>query len=491
MGSGRLTYIGEQVVMNDKLYRDCDWLREQYWVQGLLQREIAEVAGCAKTTISKWMRSCGIGVEQYRSRTFRDPSWLRQQYWDNELTISQVATAAGCADSTIIRWMQEYDIERRDNAGIAGSPQYRNRDWLVEQYIVKNRSLKDIAQEAGCCRETISNWIDKYDIEKRIPQHTRARDCLYNNRDWLYAKYWEEELSANEIADSVNVSVPTIRYWMDKLDIPTRSLSEAAKLLWDEEYREKQARISKEIMQDPALRKRLSEALTEAHARGDFGEEWRQKQSQNTTALWQDSDYCRKQGEALRQALSNDEYRLKRKKIALRLWKDEKYRRNQAASWTQERRRVRSRISSRQMKQRHANGEFGEEWRQMMSEAQKESWARGDHDDAFAGPSQPEIQLSVALDLMGIDYEYQYRPEDYSRIYDFHIPEANLLIEYDGWFWHHSEWAIERGAEERDRDKDLYAEQNGYELLRIQERDMEQRGAWAIVVQDVLPLLPE
>jgi hypothetical protein len=44
----------------------------------------------------------------------------------------------------------------------------------------------------------------------------------YKNRDWLYEKYVEKELTNIEIADICDVSDATICRWKDKLDIPTR-----------------------------------------------------------------------------------------------------------------------------------------------------------------------------------------------------------------------------------------------------------------------------
>jgi hypothetical protein len=54
---------------------------------------------------------------------------------------------------------------------------------------------------------------------------------------------------------------------------------------------------------------------------------------------------------------------------------------------------------------------------------------------------------------------------------DIYVPSLRKAIEFDGWFWHHSPWAIKRGAEERDSRKDLQCQEAGIRLLRIQERD--------------------
>lgn len=52
----------------------------------------------------------------------------------------------------------------------------------------------------------------------------------YRNRNWLNQKYWKEELSPSQISKLCNCNRKAISYWVKKLDIPARSLSEAAHL---------------------------------------------------------------------------------------------------------------------------------------------------------------------------------------------------------------------------------------------------------------------
>lgn len=43
---------------------------------------------------------------------------------------------------------------------------YEDRDWLYQQYVVKQRTAKDIADEVGRTEMTIYNWLLKYDLLK-------------------------------------------------------------------------------------------------------------------------------------------------------------------------------------------------------------------------------------------------------------------------------------------------------------------------------------
>lgn len=54
---------------------------------------------------------------------------------------------------------------------------------------------------------------------------------LYQNREWLYNKYWEEKLSLHQIAKLCNVSDQTILKYMNKFKISRRSMNEARHLV--------------------------------------------------------------------------------------------------------------------------------------------------------------------------------------------------------------------------------------------------------------------
>lgn len=50
-------------------YRDGNWLREQYWEQGLTQREVAEKCGVSARATRKWMTEFGIERREMTGET--------------------------------------------------------------------------------------------------------------------------------------------------------------------------------------------------------------------------------------------------------------------------------------------------------------------------------------------------------------------------------------------------------------------------------------
>jgi very-short-patch-repair endonuclease len=93
--------------------------------------------------------------------------------------------------------------------------------------------------------------------------------------------------------------------------------------------------------------------------------------------------------------------------------------------------------------------------------------------------SNLEYKFESLLELLDIKYIHSYYIENINKIYDFYLPEYNILIEVDGDFWHcnpinHA--ALECKTQEinitNDKFKTQWAIDNGYKLLRFWENDI-------------------
>ena len=111
------------------------------------------------------------------------------------------------------------------------------------------------------------------------------------------------------------------------------------------------------------------------------------------------------------------------------------------------------------------------------SDRGKAMWASGCMDGAFKSPSKPELLMAEALVEMGIKFKAQYRLEGDSHPFDFFIPDRTL-IEVDGVYWHSLP-----GAAERDAEKTRLACEHNYQLLRVTDLDVVDRGA-AVVIKE-------
>jgi len=92
-----------------------------------------------------------------------------------------------------------------------------------------------------------------------------------------------------------------------------------------------------------------------------------------------------------------------------------------------------------------------------------------------------EIRFETFLETLDIKFisSYYINTENYHFIFDFYLPKDNILIEVDGDFWHcnpktHS-FPICKTQEinvKNDQEKNKWAEENGYKLLRFWEDDI-------------------
>ena len=65
-----------------------------------------------------------------------------------------------------------------------GEKPWMNYDWLYNEYIVKDRSTNDIANEYGCCRNTIQCWLSKHKIKKENVKRERKPKHIYETYDY-------------------------------------------------------------------------------------------------------------------------------------------------------------------------------------------------------------------------------------------------------------------------------------------------------------------
>jgi len=55
------------------------------------------------------------------------------------------------------------------------SKPWRDKDTLIKEYVKSGRSSYDLADEWGCDSKTVRNWIHKYNIDTRSPGHYQEK----------------------------------------------------------------------------------------------------------------------------------------------------------------------------------------------------------------------------------------------------------------------------------------------------------------------------
>lgn len=244
------------------------------------------------------------------------------------------------------------------------------------------------------------------------------------------------------------------------IDIKSRRCNGCAKkAVWaTEESRNRIIKSQKQFWVNEENRKRRSKER-------NANEEWRRKHGEAIKVAWTRGDYDsektrRKMGEATKVAWERGDF-------------DEERNRKVSEGVKAARRRG------------AYDGIYNDEWRRKHGEAMKAAWARGAYDGVvIQSPTSIELEVAAALDIMGIKHQSQYRPEGYRRIYDEFVPPSTL-IEIHGDYWHGDDFPEQQ---QRDAEKAVWAEENGYQFITIWEHEIRNYGAWAIIMQNA-PLL--
>ena len=71
---------------------------------------------------------------------------------------------------------------------------YRNKEWLYNEYIVKNRMAEDIANDYSINIRTLREWISKFELEK----YGKLKNEL--SKENLYEMYYIKHMTSEEIA---------------------------------------------------------------------------------------------------------------------------------------------------------------------------------------------------------------------------------------------------------------------------------------------------
>lgn len=151
--------------------------------------------------------------------SYKDEEWLREKYVDEALEVREIAELCDCARSTVSTWISNFNLERK----------HREEDWLREKYHGEGLRLVDMADLANVSKSAIIRWMDKHDIDRRDSGYSQA-EGPHKDEGWLREKYVDEKFSQKEIADMCDVGKGTIKYWLDKHEIPIRDKSEAAEI---------------------------------------------------------------------------------------------------------------------------------------------------------------------------------------------------------------------------------------------------------------------
>lgn len=79
-------------------------------------------------------------------------------------------------------------------------PKYQDGEWLHRQYVEKARSTYDIAEECKCSDSTVRYWMNKHNIPTRRDGQAVKFERLWDE-EWLREQYVENGKTTKDMAD--------------------------------------------------------------------------------------------------------------------------------------------------------------------------------------------------------------------------------------------------------------------------------------------------
>lgn len=153
---------------------------------------------------------------------------LRQMYSGDQLSMREIAKEVGVSQSTICDWMKEYSIESRTRSESHLINTLKpSKEELQRMYWNEIMSMAEIAKNIGVYPNTVHIWMKEYNINTRTNLESLSVNTLKPSKEVLTEMYWDHEMSQSKIAEHIGVSQETVRYWMQKYGIKSRTLSES------------------------------------------------------------------------------------------------------------------------------------------------------------------------------------------------------------------------------------------------------------------------
>lgn len=125
-----------------------------------------------------------------------------------------------------------------------------------------------------------------------------ADEPSYHDKEWLDARYWDDERTQQEIADECGVHVRTIREWMNRHDIETRKPEGEYHGLYGEERDEEVRKQIAETMRGRSVSEAAREKIAEFNRGRTLPESTRRAISQALQGLGKDETTRRRMSES-------------------------------------------------------------------------------------------------------------------------------------------------------------------------------------------------
>ncbi len=107
------------------------------------------------------------GMVSHKLRRHLPKQTFVRLYLDEHKSLYEIAALTGATRNTLTRLAHEYDIPLRAGPGDYLRRGTVDRDWLLEQYVNRHRTLVDLAHEKGMSPANMARWAHTHNIPLR------------------------------------------------------------------------------------------------------------------------------------------------------------------------------------------------------------------------------------------------------------------------------------------------------------------------------------
>jgi len=207
---------------SEKQWQDPDWLYEQYHEKGRSMNEIADIAEVVQNTVKHWMdkheiprRSISEANAKGNIAKLHDKDWLKREYVEKGRSGCEIAEELGIDNNPVYKWLDKHGLESRTRSEARSDGdvvKLHDERWLRREYVEKERTGPDIAEECGVYPDTVYAWLERHDIQIREMGHSRSDGDWKRLQDdeWLRTQYEEQNRSTRDIGSELDLGSNTV-----------------------------------------------------------------------------------------------------------------------------------------------------------------------------------------------------------------------------------------------------------------------------------------
>lgn len=143
---------------------------------------------------------------------YKNKEWLYDQYVNQNKTQGEISVDQNVSEACVWKYLKKFDISKKDNILSENLKDYK---WLYNQYIIENKSTIQIADENNITKQRVCYWLEKHNIDRK--KNTQSSHLSYdtvskiNDIAFLKKEYIENERSLEDISTELNVNPRTIK----------------------------------------------------------------------------------------------------------------------------------------------------------------------------------------------------------------------------------------------------------------------------------------